>query len=305
MDLLCCVGKAAVRSSPRVLAGLVPFGEAAYEIVKDVCRYYRWSGERQHKVVVVEPAAAPQKDAKSGELDLALISYLEPRPQPLSGKVLMDNERRTLLRLVAAVGDSTYRNYLPTLRTVDGAAERVGVPSHEPWLYTLEQVHDRHPALDGRHLAWIFNRLLTVLGFCHRQGYVHGAILPCHVLIDPADHGLRLSGWGASVATGQRIDRLVEDYREWYPPEVAAKRPVSAATDLFLATRCMIYLAGGDPVRDRMPEAVPAPMQRFFQTCLLTGAAMRPDDAWKLMDEFQDLLRRLYGPPRFHHLSMT
>ena len=39
-----------------------------------------------------------------------------------------------------------------------------------PGFYTLEQVHEQHPALDGRHLAWIFKRLLTVLGFCHRQG---------------------------------------------------------------------------------------------------------------------------------------
>jgi len=31
---------------------------------------------------------------------------------------------------------------------------------------------------------------------------------------------------------------------------------------------------------------------------------MRPGDAWQLLDEFDDLLRGLYGPPTFHHLDM-
>jgi hypothetical protein len=54
-----------------------------------------------------------------------------------------------------------------------------------------------------------------------------------------------------------------------------------------------------------MPDAVPAPMRRFLETCLLEGAKMRPRDAWELLDEFDELLRQLYGPPKFHDLTMT
>ena len=50
---------------------------------------------------------------------------------------------------------------------------------------------------------------------------------------------------------------------------------------------------------------MPPPMRRFVQTCLLESAAMRPDDAWALIDDFDDLLRALYGPPRFHELTLT
>jgi hypothetical protein len=32
---------------------------------------------------------------------------------------------------------------------------------------------------------------------------------------------------------------------------------------------------------------------------------MRPGDAWELQDEWEALLRRLYGPPRFHELAIT
>ena len=54
-----------------------------------------------------------------------------------------------------------------------------------------------------------------------------------------------------------------------------------------------------------MPEAVPLPMRRFIQTCLLESASMRPDDAWALMEDFDELLSALYGPPKFHELTLT
>jgi hypothetical protein len=32
---------------------------------------------------------------------------------------------------------------------------------------------------------------------------------------------------------------------------------------------------------------------------------MRPDDAWALMEDFDDLLYALYDPPKFHELTLT
>ncbi len=225
------------------------------------------------------------------------------------GNALLDNEQNALSELLAVAGETTYGKYLPALEEsftmTDGFARRINVFAYEPGFCTLEQVHDRHPALDGRHLAWIFKRLLTALGFSHRQGTVHGAVLPCHVLLHAANHGLRLVGWGHSVEAGQRLQTIPTRYRAWYPPEVTERRPASTATDLFLAARCLVYLAGGDPVRGAMPETVPAAMRQFFKGCLLPGVYMRPDDAWGVLDEFDELLQQLYGPPKFHPLTMT
>jgi serine/threonine protein kinase len=221
----------------------------------------------------------------------------------------LDIERKALSRLLRVAATTTYWNYLPPLvesfATRGRSPQRINVFRWEPGFYTLEQVHTQFPALDDRHLAWIFKRLLTVLGFIHRQNLLHGAVLPCHALIHAAGHGLQLIGWGGSVAVGQRIRNVPARYQEWYPPEVQNQRPASPATDLFLAARCLIYLAGGDPVTNRMPDAVPLPMQRFLKTCLLDSVAMRPDDAWALMEEFDDLLYALYGPPKFHELTLT
>lgn len=235
--------------------------------------------------------------------------YLLKVARAPEGNAHLDNERKTLTTLSDAAGKTTYRHYLPALvdsfATLDRSPRRINVFRWEPGFHTLEQVHEQHPALDGRHLAWIFKRLLTVLGFSHRQNRIHGAVLPCHTLIHAAGHGLRLVGWGRSVAVGRRIPSLPTRYHDWYPAEVQQQRPASPATDLFLAARCLVYLAGGDPVTSRMPEAVPPPMQRFFKTCLLESAAMRPDDAWALMEDFDELLHALYGPPKFHTLTLT
>jgi hypothetical protein len=237
------------------------------------------------------------------------VHYLLKVARVPEGNPRLDVERRSLAKLRAAAGDTTYRKYLPALvdsfLTAGRSPRQVNVFRSEPGFTTLEQLHRQHPALDGRHLAWIFKRLLTVLGFCHRQGVLHGAVLPCHAMIHAAGHGLQLVGWGQSVAVGQRIRTVPARYRAWYPAEVQHHRPARPATDLFLAARCLIYLAGGDPATNRMPEAVPPPMRRFVHTCLLESARMRPDDAWALLEDFDELLQALYGPPRFHELTLT
>lgn len=224
------------------------------------------------------------------------------------GVAHLESERQALTTLLGAAGDSTYRHYLPAL--VDSfpatgqVAQRINVFRWEPDFFSLEEVHAQHPALDGRHLAWIFKRLLTVLGFCHRHNILHGAVLPCHALIHPAGHGLRLVGWGRSAAVGQCLQDVPARYQSWYPAEVQQHRPARPATDLFLAARCLVYLAGGDPVTSRMPEAVPAPMRRFVESCFFESVSMRPDDAWALIEDFDELLYALYGPPKFHELTL-
>jgi serine/threonine protein kinase len=305
-------GKAAVRNGGKALAGLFPFGETAFEIARDVAADYRRGHDEPPPVVELRGRDHTYTlRSLLGSGDVADVHLAEGHivkvSRVLGGHVLLDNERRALTHLLAAAGDTTYRRYLPDLvesfAIEDQFPRRVHVFRHLPGFCTLEQLHDRHPALDGKHLGWIFSRLLTVLGFCHRQGIVHGAILPCHVLIHSANHGLQLIGWGQSIRAGQPISVHSRGYRDWYPPEVVRQQTAWPATDLFLAARCLSYLAGGDPACGRMPDSVPAAMRRFVETCLLERARMRPGDAWTLLDEFDELLHRLYGPPKFHSLT--
>ncbi|WP_238438447.1 protein kinase family protein, partial [Frankia nepalensis] len=256
------------------------------------------------------------------------------------------------LRRLARLGDPRYAAYVPrlvdtvrfregqapgatrranVLGLLGGLSPRVPSPSSRNRelgrpddFVTLAQARAAYPAgLDPRDVAWMWRRLLVAIGYAHRAGVAHGAVLPEHVLIHPAQHGLVLVDWcysavpdpadGAVVGVqpraggaddpSRRIPALVEAYADWYPPEVARREPPGAATDIALASRCVSYLLGSaDPAR--LGGAVPAPIRRFLTGCLLPSPSMRPDDAWRLLAELDELLGRIYGPRRFRPFTM-
>jgi serine/threonine protein kinase len=223
---------------------------------------------------------------------------------------MLENERKALTALITDAGDLTYHKYLPVLvesfpvkqRNIQ---QRVNVFTWQEGFHTAAKIHQQHEALGGRHLAWIFKRLLTALGFVHKRGWVHGAVLPEHCLIQVENHGLQLVGWGQSVEVNHRIHRISSRYKEWYPSEVLEKKLVGSETDIYMAAKLMIYLAGGDPVKEIFPDITPEPIKRFIRSCLLPGRLMRPGDAWLLFEELDNLLKAIYGPPRFIKLVMA
>jgi hypothetical protein len=178
--------------------------------------------------------------------------------------------------------------------------------------YTLEQIHATFPnGLDPLHLVWMWRRLLVALGYAHQNNVVHGAVLPQHVLIHPEMHGLVVVDWCYSVTSDDGdyppISAIVEQYRSWYPDEVLSKQAPSPATDIALAARCMMQLGGDDPLRPLHASVLPKPFRAFFNGCLLKKQAARPDDAWALLEEFDELLERLgkpFYPRRFRPFVM-
>lgn len=208
------------------------------------------------------------------------------------------------LHLVAAATAREHRAYLPRLRDTfthrdagTGADRAVSVFEPLDGFVSLAEVRAAHPdGLDGRDVAWMWRRLLVAIGVAHRAGVVHGAVLPDRVLIEPEQHGLVLVGWCyATTAPAERVPAIVGRYRDWYPPEVAAREQPTAATDIYLATRCMTALLQG-----RAPKA----LQNFARSCLLKPQLARPQDAWRLLGELDERLQEIYGPRRFRPFAL-
>ncbi|HKD97045.1 MAG TPA: molecular chaperone DnaJ [Micromonosporaceae bacterium] len=207
------------------------------------------------------------------------------------------------LRRLHAEGDERHRAYVPelhdafTLREAGTGVRRViTVTSRATGFVSLAEVRDAYPAgLDPRDAAWMWRRLLVALGFAHRAGVVHGAVLPDHVLIHPAAHGLALVDWCYSGGDGDPVPAIVSRYRDWYPPEVLSRKAPGPGTDIHLASRCVAALMG---------RAAPAPLTRFIRGCTLTSVAARPDDAWQVLRDLDALLERLYGPRTFRPFAM-
>lgn len=252
--------------------------------------------------------------------DLADLYEAEPdllvkMPRAPADNDLMAREAHAL-RTIEERGDPRYLPYVP--RLVDsfrhrdpatGAERRINVLATVPGLHSLDEVRRAYPdGLDGRDAAWMWRRLLVALGLAHRAGVVHGAVLPRHVLIEPDGHGLVLVGWGCAVvgaapgavvagsAPGMgAVPALVAGHEDWYPPEVTAKRPCGPGTDLAMAARCMSWLMG---------EHAPHALRSFAAGCRQPALRARPDDAWRLLGELDEVLQRCYGPRTFRPFTL-
>jgi len=178
-----------------------------------------------------------------------------------------------------------------------GVERLANVIGELPGFVSLAEVRAAFRAgVDARDAAWMWRRLLVAIGAAHRAGLIHGAVLPEHVLIHPAEHGLVLVDWCYSIlAPAGRLAAAVRRYRDWYPPEVLAGRAAGPDLDIWLATRCMTELIGA-----RIPER----LARFAAGCALASPRHRPPDAWQLLAELDELLDRLYGPRVFRPFAM-
>lgn len=210
---------------------------------------------------------------------------------------LMEREA-VALRTLEEAGDPRFLPYVPRLvesfrhrETGTGADRTINVIGTVPNLRSLAEVRAAYPdGVDARDVAWMWRRLLVALGSAHRAGVVHGAVLPAHVLIEPDEHGLVLVDWCYSATPGERVPALVPDFAAWYPVEVHKRQTPGPGTDIAMATRCMTWLMG---------PAAPGPLRSFAAGCAPVSLDARPDDAWRLLDELDTVLAKLYGPRRF------
>ena len=232
-------------------------------------------------------AAGDIADLYAVDGDRALLKL----PRRPADNDLMAAEARALT-VLHTEADPRHRAYAPRLLESftheDGAGVRrtAAVLERLTGFVPLTAIGRR---IDPRDAAWMWRRLLVALGWAHRAGVVHGAVLPRHVLIHPAEHGLALVDWCYAVRPGEPVAALVAADRHLYPPEVTARAGAGAATDIVMATRTMIGLI----------DDVPAPMRRFADGCCHAAPRMRPQDAWRLLAEFDELLENLYGPRTF------
>jgi serine/threonine protein kinase len=161
---------------------------------------------------------------------------------------------------------------------------------------SLERVLAAYPrGLDFRDAAWMVKRLLSAIGFLHRRGFVHAAIIPSHVLVDPRDHGAHLVGFCHAVPAGDRARLVSKRFRDFFAPELFDKKPATPQSDIFSAGKCALALLDAD---------TPPLLRRFFETCVVSAPTRRPDDAWALHEELDALLRKLVGRPTFRPFLM-
>lgn len=196
-------------------------------------------------------------------------------------------------------GKSQFTKYLPKAVdsfTASGRATNVITLADE--CFSLSEIHTIFPdGLDFRHGVWMMNRLLSVLGFIHNSGYIHGAITPDHLMYRPKDHGLILIDWTCSIksGSGRHIPLLVDRWKALYPPEVARKKAATPGADIYMAAECINHAVNGNRPKRFKP---------LFDHCWAGSPSSRPHDAWELQQRWVDVAEKEYGPAKFLALDL-
>lgn len=231
---------------------------------------------------------------------------------------LVENEAHVLNAMEPLSGPvSKGVRYLP--RIIDSfklpdaslGPRQVNVLKRMDEMYSLEEVRAAYPTgIVLEDAVWIFHRMLEGLGYAHRAGYIHGAVLPPHIMVRPRDHGGKIVDWSYAVKPGDRVRALSSPWRPFYAPEILNKGPATPSTDVYMAAQTVAWLIGGtksipvpradDPTKTRAAEQFAA----FLGTCLAERPGARVDDAWAVRKSCEEMMLRLYGPKKFHEFKM-
>jgi hypothetical protein len=225
----------------------------------------------------------------------------------------LDHEWKVLVELQQsdATGAATFAARLPqpvargeiTAGTHAGARAIV-LRWADGFEHTFEAVQRVYPhGIEVRPSIWIWRRILEILSFLHASGFVHGAVLPPHLLAEEGEHGVRLVGFRGAGRAGTELRSICPRFERFYPKEALATRRLTCAADLAMSARCIAALLGGDGASGEVPSAVPAPLAgeiaRVGSLSAATGGG-----AWELRERLGELARELFGPPVFCPLKM-
>lgn len=227
---------------------------------------------------------------------------------------LLDNEQRVLeaLEKSSAQGAPYFTGLLP--QRIASSSARLGLRGDEGqrratvmrwrsgFVHTFADVFAAHSSgIAPEAAVWMWKRMLENLGWVHKSGFVHGAILPQHTLVHARDHGIVFVGWSCSVPMGKPLPATNPQFRAHYPDGVWQGAPATARTDIAMSARLLLKALGG--AVDRAPSSTPGPLAHLLEGHA-RGDSRLPDDAWAVRDELDQVARRVFGPPKFIPFAM-
>lgn len=164
--------------------------------------------------------------------------------------------------------------------------------------HTLEDVREFYPdGIDPRHAIWLWKRQLEVLGWLHEAGFIHGALLPRHILVHPRDHAVTFVSWSQSRKVDSAFDPMIrEKDLKFYK---SFERGSMTNMDVAMTARSIFYVLGGDTEEGRLPLSVPHRLADLVYAIAELHASSRVISAWELLAKLDNDALDLYGPPAY------
>lgn len=240
----------------------------------DICDVYQARSVQDETIAAVFKLARSPRDSDLLENEYAHLGILHKQP------------------------DDHFKQYLPkVLDRVDASHRRANIVTLALESMSLADIGRLvGPSLDFKHCVWFVNRGLNALGFAHRAGIIHGAVLPEHLLFGPKSHLLVLVDWCYSVTAESKkhIPAIVKSRKDLYPAEVLRRLPAKPATDIYMLFASIASIG----------NAIPKRFKPIFQHALAASPNSRPADAWALLDRWLAVAREEYGPAKYLELTI-
>lgn len=222
---------------------------------------------------------------------------------------LFEQEWRALTRLAACDGPglAILRNRLPQPilcepQPASGSPPRMLLGWAPGFERTFEDVRRALPSgVDSRAAVWMWRRVLEILSALHKNGLVHGAVLPQHLLVERGEHGVRLVGFSCANEPGAALLAVCLAHERLYPRALLDDAHLLPEHDVVMSARAIQYVLGADD-RGRLPSGVPAPLAEL----LAAAADGRGElDAWALREEAGAVGSQVFGRPEFCPLEIA
>lgn len=156
----------------------------------------------------------------------------------------------------------------------------------------------------AKHVAWMMERLFSVVGYLHSNLVVHGNIKPEQLIINKDNHNVTLCGFSMCIQKANTRNAKYKIQNEHYTaPEVDTTATVLPVSDIFSLGKVFIEMLGGNIETNTLPDSVDSRMVEFIHHLVEPDYQDRPNDAWRLWDELRQLRSDIFGSKRFEKLD--
>src|SRR5262245_19303494 len=214
---------------------------------------------------------------------------------------LFEQEWRALTRLAASDGPGAeiIRNRLPQLIRFEPQPS-TGTPSMLlDWCpgfeRTFEDVRRALPAgAEPRVAVWMWRRVLEILSAMHKNGQVHGGVLPQHLLVERGEHGIRLVGFSCANEPDEALLAVCLPYERLYPRAMLDRARLRPEYDVAMSARSIRFVLGADD--GKLPSRVPSPLAELLDEAADGRGEL---EAWTLRERVGAVGQQVFGGPKF------
>lgn len=214
-------------------------------------------------------------------------------------KIAMDeNDNDLVVNEFQTVNDLEHYSIIKPLRKVK-INNKVALIYEKPNALNIIDFKKAYGSINGSHVSWILERLLSAIGYLHSKKIVHGNIKEENVFIDADNHNVILTDYTLCINNANEQDskyKIINDH--FTPSYVNNHSKVVPNVDIYAVGKIAIDLLGGDIDRIALPVSCDIRLRSFIRKLL----SENEQDAWKLWDELRSIRTEIYGNERFKKL---